>query len=192
MTSSNGNIFRVNGHLCGKFTGHRSHYDVIVMVPVHRSNEEWPMTWSSFYQYKKTTTENKLTKLTVRIILVMCVVRSHDVSVEAALMGGVFKLSYRSEMCHEIRQQYIIIIFWLSPSLNVRNKTSNEYILEHATLRYPHSVRGNQLLTRKGQFNLKLRKLPNRDSMQNSWILMVFSSNVYILNWTIGGVQLSK
>ena len=23
MTSSNGNIFRVTGHLCGKFTGHR-------------------------------------------------------------------------------------------------------------------------------------------------------------------------
>ena len=23
MTSSNGNIFRVTGHLCGEFTGHR-------------------------------------------------------------------------------------------------------------------------------------------------------------------------
>ena len=45
MTSSNGNIFRVTGPLCGEFTGpdwannreagelrrHRGHYDVIVM-----------------------------------------------------------------------------------------------------------------------------------------------------------------
>ena len=29
MTSSNGNIFRVTGHLCGEFTGHRWHDDVI-------------------------------------------------------------------------------------------------------------------------------------------------------------------
>ena len=32
MTSSNGNIFRVTGPLCGEFTGHRFHYDVIVML----------------------------------------------------------------------------------------------------------------------------------------------------------------
>ena len=37
MTSSNGNIFRVTGPLCGDFTGpgdlrrHRGHYDVSVM-----------------------------------------------------------------------------------------------------------------------------------------------------------------
>ena len=35
MTSSNGDIFRVAGHLCGEFTGdlrrHRDHYDVNVM-----------------------------------------------------------------------------------------------------------------------------------------------------------------
>ena len=39
MTSSNGNIFRVTGHLCGEFTGHqagdlrryRDHHDVTVM-----------------------------------------------------------------------------------------------------------------------------------------------------------------
>ena len=38
MTSSNGNIFRVTGHLCGEFTG--PHYDVILKfspIPVIRS-----------------------------------------------------------------------------------------------------------------------------------------------------------
>ena len=33
MTSLNGTIFRVTGHLCGEFTGHVVHYDVTVMVP---------------------------------------------------------------------------------------------------------------------------------------------------------------
>ena len=35
MTSSNGNIFRVTGHLCGEFTGHRSRSPV--QRPVTRS-----------------------------------------------------------------------------------------------------------------------------------------------------------
>ena len=41
MTSSNGNIFRVTGHLCGKFTGHRwiSHTKAIDV-------ELWCFLWS--------------------------------------------------------------------------------------------------------------------------------------------------
>ena len=72
MTSSNGHIFRVTGHLCGEFTGpralmfslicvwinssvnnrkagdlrrHRAHYDVIVMN-CSQVNAIWPLWWS--------------------------------------------------------------------------------------------------------------------------------------------------
>ena len=169
------------------------------MVPVHRSNEEW--LWPDHRFISTKNQQQKKTRLPVRIILVMCVVRFYDVPKPHY---WVFKLSCCSEICREIRQKCIILIFWLSPSLNVRifsfkiktspssisNKTSTEHIPEHVTLRYPHSVKGNQLLTSKGQFNLRLRKLPNRDSMQNSWIFMVFSSNVYILNYNWGSSTL--
>ena len=42
MTSSNGNIFRVNGHLCGEFTGHRW------ISRAKSSNAElWSFLWSA-------------------------------------------------------------------------------------------------------------------------------------------------
>ena len=43
MTSSNGNIFRVTGHLCGEFTGHR-------WIPRTRASdaELWCFRWSAF------------------------------------------------------------------------------------------------------------------------------------------------
>ena len=42
MTSSNGNIFRVTGHLCGKFTGHR-------LIPRTKASdaEIWCFLWSA-------------------------------------------------------------------------------------------------------------------------------------------------
>ena len=42
MTSSNGNIFRVTGHLCGKFTGHR-------WIPLTKASdaELWCFPWSA-------------------------------------------------------------------------------------------------------------------------------------------------
>ena len=42
MTSSNGNIFRVNGHLCGEFTGHR-------WIPRTKASdaELWCFLWSA-------------------------------------------------------------------------------------------------------------------------------------------------
>ena len=42
MTSSNGNIFRVTGHLCGEFTGHR-------WIPRTKANdaELWWFLWSA-------------------------------------------------------------------------------------------------------------------------------------------------
>ena len=42
MTSSNGNIFRITGHLCGEFTGHRS-------IPLTKANdtELWCFLWSA-------------------------------------------------------------------------------------------------------------------------------------------------
>ena len=42
MTSSNGNIFRVTGHLCGEFTGHR-------WIPRTKANvaELWCFLWSA-------------------------------------------------------------------------------------------------------------------------------------------------
>ena len=41
MTSSNGNIFRVTGHLCGEFTGHR-------WIPLTKASdaELWCLLWS--------------------------------------------------------------------------------------------------------------------------------------------------
>ena len=42
MTSSNGNIFRVTGHLCGEFTGHRW------IPPTKASDTElWRFLWST-------------------------------------------------------------------------------------------------------------------------------------------------
>ena len=42
MTSSNGNIFRVTGHLCGEFTGHR-------WIPRTKASdaELWCFLWSA-------------------------------------------------------------------------------------------------------------------------------------------------
>ena len=42
MTSSNGNIFRVTGHLCGEFTGHR-------WIPLTKASnaELWCFVWSA-------------------------------------------------------------------------------------------------------------------------------------------------
>ena len=45
MTSSNGNIFRVTGLLCGEFTG-RAHYDVIVMLMFEKD-----IVWTQFKEY---------------------------------------------------------------------------------------------------------------------------------------------
>ena len=44
MTSSNGNIFRVTGHLCGEFTGHR-------WIPRTKASgaELWYFLWSCLY-----------------------------------------------------------------------------------------------------------------------------------------------
>ena len=39
MTSSNGNIFRVTGHLCGEFTGHR-------WIPDTKASEAEPLMFS--------------------------------------------------------------------------------------------------------------------------------------------------
>ena len=42
MTSSNGNIFRVTGHLCGEFTGHR-------WIPHTKASDAvlWSFIWSA-------------------------------------------------------------------------------------------------------------------------------------------------
>ena len=40
MTSSNGNIFRVTGHLCGEFTGPR-------WIPHTKARELWCLLWSA-------------------------------------------------------------------------------------------------------------------------------------------------
>ena len=42
MTSSNGNIFRVTGHLCGEFTGHRR-----ILHTKASDAELWCFLWSA-------------------------------------------------------------------------------------------------------------------------------------------------
>ena len=44
MTSSNGNIFRVTGHLCGKFTGPRS-FDVFFDLRLNKRLSKQPWGW---------------------------------------------------------------------------------------------------------------------------------------------------
>ena len=59
MTSSNGNIFRVTGPLCGEFTGHRVHYEVTVvkasmMHSYHKPNWEMKYYPCRFWKDVKT------------------------------------------------------------------------------------------------------------------------------------------
>ena len=44
VTSSNGNIFRVTGHMCEEFTGHRFHLDVSIVLEVTHTNKS--RTWN--------------------------------------------------------------------------------------------------------------------------------------------------